>query len=230
MDFDVPYMNLPDYYTYLLVQNMQSTGGHYKNIRTYVGENTGFLEIIRRFFSDVDPYGNVDRVIKSLGWHGLRDRLACIYLGYIQNGKYSINFDKNLIRDVQLFEDHFKKYSVQGYSRVFLLGFFLKMYEISNANNNRFVSVESLIDDKVMKKAFELAKAKVIKFDWFTITLLNFKSVLGDDLFLESIERKMTYKQMYEKLTHSEKKSYMRNILSYGASISEPSPFIERPI
>lgn len=221
---------MPEQFTYLLRANMTTNGPLYKDIHQYFYKRKGLYELIRQHFSDIDPYGAADKLVKSLGWSGFRDRLAAIYLSYMWRGNYDGAADIQTINDILSVEKLLMGNTIQNYSRSFLLGFYLKSAELSGVDFGDEWRIENLIKDDQLKGMLKAMGAKVIKIDWLVLQLLHFRSFLGDAKLIQMLNRACSYAELYGELSMDQREDMAKNMLSYGASIDESSIFIERPV
>jgi hypothetical protein len=217
---DLEFALLPDCYTFLLQMNMQTTSKFYSSFKSYIYENKDLHSHIKISCCDIDELGQVDRIIKAVGWHGLRNRLAHYYLGRLNLIEESQFFEeKNLVEILEI-ENRFQKFTVDGYSRLFLVGFYLKILI------NKKLSVgEGLLHDAqsivFLEKALMLSKSRTIKVDWLVITLLLLAQQLGEDLLLEKLKTKRCFSILWNELEGARRDSLIKGLMSYGASIND---------
>ncbi|WP_127715892.1 hypothetical protein [Halobacteriovorax sp. HLS] len=220
-----PFVNLPDHFVRLLKVNMQSSGKNFSNLEYYISERKGLLLLFQMISKDIDTGGNVNKVIKSLGWHGVRDRFACLYIEKLINGEYPKNIQVGNCFGILGLEDRLKKFSIGGYSRGFLLAFYFKIASIELSIAGDSSGSELLNIDDVFE-VLALSTSRTIKIDWVIILIQHLILFLGKDEVLELVRAGGKYQDIYELLTSDQKKIYINNLLSYGASINERDIFI----
>lgn len=226
----LPYILMPDQFTYLLRANMTTTGALYRDIHQYFYKRKGLYELIRHNFSDIDPYAAADKLVKALGWSGFRERLAGLYLNFIWHGSYDQSVDQKVLQDIADFESFLSTNTIQNYSRSFLLGFYLKSAELSGAELGNEWKISNIIKDAELKGMLKAMGARVIKIDWLVLQLLHFRSYLGYPKLVQMLNRACSYAELYGELSMEQREDLAKNMLAYGASIDEANIFTERPV
>jgi hypothetical protein len=222
---ELAYIDLPDYFTRLLCSNMQNGEDNFKNLASYINSNPGFKGLVKRSFLDVDEKGRIETIVKSLGWFGFRNRMSALFLEYQLNGQFPIKPNLELCHELVALEEKVKSQTVEGFSRAFLLGFYWKLHRYKD--NNQFVDSFNWIEIQDLLKH---SKAKVIKIDWLLFSILHLQNFLGKEVVREALKGSADYKDLYESLDEKQKRIYIQNSLSYGASINEPEFFYQSRI
>ncbi len=220
-----PFINMPDYYVYLLRENMQATGELFQSLPVYVKNNVSFQSLFERCFHKVDKQLRVDYVLKALGWHGLRDRFASIYLYYNDYGKFPFEGDSSLVTEITQFEKKIAPFTVQGYSRAYLFAFYMKL---AKRKIGPFKEQSLDIPDDVIE-ILRIAKLKVVKIDWMLAILTQFYFFLGKDLKLH-IKAGKRYGFLFNLLEQEQKEQFIKNLLAYGCSIGEHETFYGKTV
>lgn len=221
-------INLPNYYTRLLQVDMHSTGKNFENLGSYIFQHPGFHGLIENSFQDIPGESRVSYIVKAMGWHGLRDRLAGVFLYYKLNNRFPISltdtWDKS-VADLLEFEEKVKEYTPAGHSRGFLLAFYLKMAKVHW--NSKGVELKNLpvIDDELIQ-TLSYAKAKILKIDWVLLLLAHFRDFLGIFKLQEALDRGTGYQDLSKSLSLNQQEVLVENLLSYGSSIEDDSFFI----
>ncbi|ATH07640.1 hypothetical protein BIY24_06690 [Halobacteriovorax marinus] len=223
MDFH--FANLPDDFTHLLKVNMQSSGKHFSDLQSYIVERKGLYLLFRQIFKDIDNSGNVEKVLKSAGWHGIRDRLCCLYIENLINGEYPSSVQTGNCYGILGFEDILKPYSIGGYSRAFLLGFYLKMSSIEQNLLGKSTGAINFNIHEVVE-ILSISSARTVKIDLLVILIKHLIDFFGKDQLKEHIGQGLKYKDLYERLNLEQKSLMVNNFLSYGSSINEKEIFI----
>lgn len=220
MDFDltINYVALPGLFTTLLKSNMQTHSKAYLAFTKAVLEDDQLYSITHQTFSHGEKKLNVEFVLKSYGWLGFRDKVAANYIHHYQNGLFSKNVDTKLVQDILTFEKTFSFLCLDGYSRVFLLGFYLKLspnldLAFSALQNSDFV--------KVLKKS----QGRHHQADFFILTSLFFYQTLGKK-FISALDSRKKFSEMTELLSSEDRRELLSICLKYGASINDTSLFI----
>lgn len=221
--FHFPYALLPDGFTHLLRVNMQSSSKGFTGLKDYFIQRPDMSYLLKNCFQDIDESGNVDRIMKAVGWFGMRDRLASIYLYRLENGSYPKNSPGNTCEDILKFEEQFKRHTVDGYSRVFLLAFYAK-FMLKDQKNTRpffdYLEAESLL------KCLQAGKSRAIKIDWLCVTLFHFNHFFGYEQCVEYLKKGTSFKNLWTKLSDEQQMSMTQSMMAYGAAINEPDLFV----
>ncbi len=182
--------------------------------------------VITRAFSEFDEQkrGPI-KVFSTLGWAHFRERLASLYLFKAQNGSFPPKTDMALVEDVHALEARFANWSVTGTSRVFLLGFYLRMCALHADREDAPGDHPGAIPESV-DQALALAGARSARADWLILLCWHFDVYLGKETFQAALRAKSTYAELYLRLTPAQREQLVGNLLAYGASIREDDPFL----
>jgi len=226
---EYPFVNLPDHFTALLCVNMQSSGKNFNGLDVYFSERKALKLQFFKLFSDIDNSGNIDKVVKSLGWHGVRDRFACLYIENLINGEFPETVVSGNCYGLLGFEDKLKAHSIGGFSRGFLLGFYLKMASLElslkgDSSANQLMEMDDVYD------VLALSNARTVKIDLLALLIKHLIFFLGKQEIMEGITGGKKYKDFYELLSDTQKSLLMNNFLSYGSSINEKELFVSNLI
>jgi hypothetical protein len=220
------YVHMPEEFCLLLKSNMQTTGPGYQILRKNLWDRPQFQAILSRACVDLKGSLSFERIINSLGWLGLRDRLASTYLYHQEHGHFpDIVLLKN-IEDILHFEEEIKSQTIDGHGRHFLYAFYIKMnlYYIKRTDpkatyHNRLMSKASLELIKEFSK-------KTVEVDWLCIVIHHFIEYLGEEKVRSILAQGGAYSQMLEELKPPQKYTMNENFLSYGASVRDEAPFV----
>ena len=205
---------------------MQTTGSGYQFLRKQLWDRPHFQAILKRACADLNGSLSFERIINSLGWLGLRDRLASTYLYHQEFGHFpDVVLLKN-IEDILQFEEQLKSQTIDGHGRHFLYCFYIKMnlYYIKRTNpkatyHNHLMSKEALEVVKTFSK-------KVVEIDWLCMTIHHFTENIGQQAVRDILAQGGSYNELYKLLTTPQKYTMNENFLSYGASIKDENPFL----
>lgn len=224
---EYPFVVLPDDLTHLLKVNMQSTSKGFGGIKSYVIERPGMTRLVQDGFADIDPQGRVEHIIKAVGWFGMRDRLANIYLTKLFTGNFPEKAPENYIDDILVFEDKFKAHTVDGFSRAFLLAFYLK-YSLVELDSASLMdkSCEDLVATSDLVALTKLARSRVIKIDWLLLVLNHFVTFLSVERCTDELKKKGRFDSLWESLDEDQKELMTSNLMAYGASIQDSELFV----
>tara|TARA_R110002049_G_scaffold58295_4_gene158750 strand:+ start:750 stop:1439 length:690 start_codon:yes stop_codon:yes gene_type:complete len=227
---DLPHTILPDHLTLLLKANMASNGQLHRELDQYIYKRKDLYELVRRHFPDVNQYGAVGKLIKSVGWIGFRDKITSLYLNYMWNGSYDSKQEPTFISDVLAIESFVSHNCLQNYSRGFLLGLYLKSAELSGQNLDSQLRAKNIVNDTELKGMLRAMGSRVIKIDWLILQLLHFRNYLGFASLVSMLNRACSYAEIFGELSMDQREELTINMLAYGASINETNIFIERPV
>jgi len=227
---DFPHTLLPDHLTLLLKANMSSNGQLYKELDQYIYKRKDLYELVRINFSEVNQFGAVGKLIKSIGWMGFRDKISALYLNYMWNGNYASAQDPTFLNDVLSLETFVSQNCVQNYSRGFLLGMYLKGAEVSGCDLDTSLRVKNIVNDTELKGMLRAMGSRVIKIDWLILQLMHFRAYLGFSALVSMLNRACSYAEIFGELSMDQREELTINMLAYGASINETNIFIDRPV
>lgn len=222
-----PNVVMPDAFTYLLRSNMQSSGKAFTQLQVYVARHADLSAIVARAFKSIDPELRVDGIIKSLGWHGFRDHLAALYIERARQGFYPKTLDTTSVTEIIHFEENLKDYTVQGYSRAFLLAFYLKLMLLDQNAVAPGVKLQDLLIRDEILSHLDFARGRSVKIDFMLLTLQHFDHFFGRERLADNLQRQKSYSDMYQLLTNEQRSSLTKNLLAYGSSIGETEIFLE---
>jgi len=217
-----PIVELPDYYSGLLKLNVPSIGRALEVIPPYIEKHPHLQFLIKKYFKDVNNQGHVNQILKSLGWANFRNRLCSLFIFRQANGAYPDVKISDYSTGVNSFEKKISRYSVNGFSRGFLSGHYLKMARIQTNSSEEF---DFLNISREIMDILSCTKVRVIKIDWLLMLVIHFNYFLGHDVLKEEIGKDTKFRVLYNSLSEEEKSLLMDNMLAYGASIDESDTF-----
>lgn len=204
---------------------MQSGEDNFENLAAYVRSEPGFYALVERCFRDVDEKVRTEVIVKSLGWYGFRNRMAAIFLEYQLNGRFPTKPNLELCHELIALEDNVKSQTVEGFSRAFMLGFYFKLHRYRD--NNSFMESFNWRDVLTL---FKHTKARVVKVDWLLFMVMHLHAYLGKEVLREALKGNADYTELYNRLDETQKRQYIANALSYGASINDAEFFYQSRI
>ncbi len=241
LDYDIiyimekfPYVNMPDYFTRLLQVNMQKNNEEFSNLSTTISKNKSLYALFNVSFHDMDQDLRIEKIINGVGWYGVRNRLASLFIYYLHYGQYPSEYKNNYAGQIIQFEEKTQFMTVDGYSRGFLLGMYLEMANVlfehghtGKRNINPLSKYCLTIDtiDQLLKQA-ELLKGNTIKIDFLLIFLAHLNSFCGRETALRLMKSGIEYHEIYSQFSNFQKTLFVENLLAYGSSISDIDFFI----
>jgi len=218
-----PTIKMPDSFSQLLTLNMDSSGKHFNNLSSYLKVDRGFHALVKQSFSDLDSKLNINNIVNSLGWYGIRDRIANTYLSHKRVGEYLFMGKADLPETLTKIDEALKRYTVPNYSRSFLLALYLEMasYESENFDLNHFFNEDVL-------EVLDCSQAKIIKIDWIYIIINNLLTVYDKDSLKKMMNKNEDFFDIFDQIPVDAQKSTVKNLLAYGYSINERDVFTSR--
>ena len=125
-------------------------------------------------------------------------------------------------RGISTFERKVSPYSVNGFSRAYLFGYYLKMARIHTNSSEEFNFLN--ISDEVIN-VLSYTKSRVIKIDWLLMMVIHFNFFLGNKVLVTELKKDTKFDVLYDSLSEEEKTLFLENMLAYGASIDDPDTF-----
>lgn len=223
---EYPFVVLPDDFTHLLKANMQSTSKGFGGLKTYVLERPDLSRLVQKGFVDIDPEGRVERIIKAVGWFGMRDRLANIYLTKLFTGKFPEKAPSNFLGEILKFEEKMKNQTVDGYSRAFLLGFYLRYALVELKASRPEESLDNMISTSNLLSLMKLSRSRVVKIDWLLLVLSHFVSFIGKETCENQLQKSSQFDTLWKILSNEQKELMTSNLLAYGAAIQDSEIFV----
>lgn len=220
-----PYVSLPEYYTRLLVSNIQNTTTVNTNLELYINENKELNSLVKRLFRDIDPDGFLGKILSISGWNGIRNRLAAAFIEHAMSGKFPETANLNLVTDLINVENKLRHFTPPGFNRAFLLAFYAKMsfIDIKKRSDTRELTPLIIKDEHI--EFMKLSKAKSVRIDWLMLQLIQFEHFLGEERLQGLLKSETRYAALFSLLSEEEQAQMMSNFLTYGASINDTEIF-----
>lgn len=224
----LPYVNIPNEFLELLKLN-QSNQSIIATLNGFIVENKALNLILEKALGEFDEKKSIERIFNALGWSNFRERFASIYVHKRMYGNFPLKTNIDLVDDIRSVETKFHDHSVNSLSRLFLLGFYLKManIEIENAESTQLEIIK--IPEGVLR-ALKMSEGRSEKIDWLILTTLHFCHFLGEDNLVNNIKSRKKFDDIYIQLNHSQRDRLHQNLLAYGASIQEADNFLYEKI
>ncbi|MBY0517992.1 MAG: hypothetical protein K2P81_13875 [Bacteriovoracaceae bacterium] len=220
----LPAMVLPKEFIELL-KNPSSSVSTGNSVITQLNNSQGLMMVMEKAFSEFNENNiGLDKVYTSLGWTNFRDRLASVYIFKALNGSFPDKTDVELVKEIITFERRFKDKEITGSSRIFLLGLYLRFFNIylslrENHDEDVYVSAGT-------EKLLALSPLRTDRPDWMILILWHLDMFLGTDSVKSMIAAGFSWEKLYKLLNEKQKFHLVSNLLSYGASIQEDDPFL----
>lgn len=226
--FQLPFVNLPQEFLQLLKTNLSVTSSP-APVFDVIRPNKALFAILEKAFKEFDDGRGVEKVMLALGWQNFRERMAFVYVYKTIYGDYPGHTNMELVEDIKTLETRFMDHSVQGYSRLFLLGFYLKLanIDIQRREDNQFMEIK--IPEEV--QAFlKLSQGRSEKIDLLILILTHLNFGLGEKMLMNGLISGKKFDELYQMLSKEVQELMHQNLLAYGASIQEPDIFLYEKI
>jgi hypothetical protein len=215
----LPVIKLPNEFVQLLKESISISATSYRQVSEFIYTTNSFRFIIQDHFSEYDPNKNITNIVKNLGWLHFRDRLSSIYIYRTMYHSYPMSTDIRLVNEIIQFENRFAKFSVESNSRLFLLGFYLKMVEINLGFDLSYIWSNFT---KNIDKILSIRQSHNPQIDWLILFIWHMDKYLGTEQFLElAHEVDVNCYDMMRKLNDKDRHQMVENMLNYGASIDD---------
>jgi hypothetical protein len=220
-----PYICLPQEFVALLKSNLSvhSSASHVIDV---IRSNRALYSVFETAFAEFDAQKGLEKAFLALGWPNFRERAASIYLAKSIYGHFPTNTNPQLVDEIKKFESRFTKSSVNSYSRLFLLGFYLKLANLQVQKVDTEDGVQSFEIPKIMDSYLQLAQGRSEKIDWLILILYHFHTSLGEKHLTQSLVTGRTFEEIFPLMTKTSQENMATNLLAYGASIHEPDVFL----
>jgi hypothetical protein len=220
-----PYVSLPEYYTRLLVSNIQNSTQVNNNLEMYINDNKELNALVKKIFRDIDPDGFLGKIISISGWPGIRNRLAAVFLEHAMTGKFPDTANLSLVNDIINVENKLRYFTPTGFNRSFLLGFYAKMtmIHLKLISDSRELTPLIIRDEHI--EFMKLSKAKSVRIDWVMLQLIQFDHFLGHERLQGLLKNETRYAALFSLLSREEQTQMMKNLMTYGASIFDNEIF-----
>lgn len=113
MSFELPFVQMPDYYNRLLVSNIQNNTATNTNLELYIQDHVYLNHLIKKIFKDIDADGFVGKILSVNGFVGIRNRLAAAYIEHAITGNYPDQVNQTLIQDALVLEHNWRHFTPQ---------------------------------------------------------------------------------------------------------------------
>lgn len=222
-----PSINLPKGLSTLLKANINASVDSNSVIIELLQKDENLIFFIQEKFLEFDKEKRIERIVSSLGWKNFRNRLTSCYLHHAEHGKYPQKTLPNDCSAIEEIEDKLLPYTIDGYSRSFLFGLYLKMSKIYLAKEDNSSNYPELDIPSEVIECLKMAGSKVLNIDWTILLLMHLYHIKGAEELKQLVERsEFNFKEIFSGLGKFEKKRLIENFLTYGQAIGDSSPFI----
>lgn len=220
----LPHVILPLEFVSLLKESLPTVTSP-DQIFSSIRPNEALYTVLGRAFKEFDDGRGLEKTMIALGWPSFRERMASIFVSKSIHGIYPNKTSLDDVEDIIQLENRFSDQSVHGYSRVFLLGFYLRLanIQIQRRENNRF---KEILIPKEVELILNLSQGRTEKIDWLILITLHLIDSLGAQMLTNYLLSGKKFNDLYGLMQADQRKNMMDNLLAYGLSISEPDNFL----
>lgn len=208
---------MPQEFVILLKTNL---GGTPKpaDVFKILKSNPALMMVMERAFAEFDDGRGIEKVMSALGWLSFKDRLSSLYISKSLFGKYSQKTDLEIIEEIKAFERHYQQFEVSSYSRLFLLGFYIRL---ANIRNYTLKAGEVIRIPAAVSNILSVQEGRAERIDWLILIITHLLMSLDESLIINHLGQQKKIDQLYELMSATDRQLMFDNLLSYGASIGE---------
>lgn len=220
----LPHVVLPTEFITLLKTNLSSTSTS-ASIFEIIRPNQAIYCVLEKAFREFDDGRGLEKTMAALGWANFRDRMASIYIYKAIYGNFPNKTSTELVEDLKVIELQFASHGVNSLSRLFLLGFYLKLSNIETQRRRDNPFIETKIPENV-SDILRMSQGRSEKIDWLILISMHLMNGLGEKIFMNALGSGKKLEEIYQLLTTEFRKNMLDNLLAYGASIDERDVFL----
>ncbi len=222
-----PHLRLPETITKLCCLPLDNGRRTYTEIYDLLEEDRFMFTFVKTIFEDDLDKGGILGLLTSMGWKGFRDRLTEAYLYYARFGRYPHFIELDEVYDVLDFENRFNFLLTENNSRVFLLGFYLKLGQIelekASSEMNDILSIPVEVDEILIE-----GKSHLPKPDWLILLIWGLFESLGKNAVVEHLKKDDI--AITNILSQEHYKSLTESFLTYGHAINDDELFVMKKV
>ena len=224
MKLHFPFVNMPEVFVNLLKVDI-SVSSSPDPVFASIRPQKALYSVLERAFKEFDDGRGVEKVLMALGWPNFRDRMCSVFLYKSIYGDFPAKTDMDLVEEVKEFEERFRSHSVATSSRLFLLGFYLRLanQELQRREDNQFLEIKI---PHGIESILKLSQGRSQRIDWLILIVYHLYSALGEKMLMSSLATGKKFDEIYEMMSSDSQKQMLENLLAYGASIQESDVFL----
>lgn len=224
----LPHVILPTEFLSLLKTNISASATS-TPVFDVIKANQALYCVLEKAFKEFDDGRGFEKTMIALGWANFRDRMASIYVYKSIYGNFPNKTSMDLVEDIKQLEVRFTNHSVTSSSRLFMLGFYLKLanIETQRKENNKYIDIKI---PEELGAFLKFSQGRTEKIDWLILTSMHLLHGLGDKLLMNGLVSGKKFSELYNLMPSEQRKNMMDNLLAYGASIGEQDVFLYEKI
>ncbi len=221
---ELPYVQMPKEFVTLLKSNL-SVVNTPEPIFSVIQNNKALYMSLDNAFEEFNDGRGLEKLMLALGWPNFRDRMASVFVYKAIYGKYPRKTNMELVDEIKTIETKYSDHAVHSFSRLFLLGFYLKLAQIKirTRDNNRFLEIKLPSE---IGTVLELSKARTEKIDWLILLITHLQIAFGPKTLATQIANGKKFEDLYESMPIEHRQVMNQNFLAYAASINESEIFL----
>lgn len=220
----LPHVILPGEFITLLKSNLPASTTSSVIFEVIKPQSATYM-VLEKAFKEFDDGRGLEKTINALSWQSFRDRVGSIYIFKSKYGHFPDSSDMDLVEDIKSIESRFYNNSIHGYSRLFLLGFYMKLANLKIQETGGQSYLDLSIPDE-MESLLNLSRVNSEKIDWLILIIIHLRQALGDQLLLNHLVQGTQFDELYNLLSQTDRKEMISNLLAYGVSIQDQDFFL----
>jgi hypothetical protein len=222
----LPYVKMPQEFITLLKANLSVTPSSPSPIFDVIRPNPALYRVLETAFAEFDDGRGIEKLMLALGWPNFRDRMASVFIYKSLFGDYPSKTNMELVEDLKQIELEFSDHSVHGYSRLFMLGFYLKLANLKIRSLQELAEGQEVHINPEVKSILKLSQGRTERLDWLLLIVIHLVEALGLEKVKKAIAEGRKLDELYDELDREQRGQMLKNLLAYGASIKEPDIFL----
>jgi hypothetical protein len=220
----MPFIRMPKEFVSLLKSNLPDNTNS-TPIVSALKPNKTICHVLTIALKEFDDGRGIEKLVTALGWAHFRDRLASIFVYKTIHGHFPTTTNMELVEDIKNLESKFGDYVLHGTSRLFLLGFYVKLANLQLRNSEASSIMEISIPADLLN-VLRISPIRSEKIDWLILIVLHLVNALGEKVLISLLIQGKKMDEIYELLPVEARTEMHNNLLSYSASINEPDFFL----
>ncbi|MDA8792324.1 hypothetical protein N9N67_03710 [Bacteriovoracaceae bacterium] len=226
----LPYIKLPKSFTRLLKTHFKGINTVTENrpIMEAMNDDKGFGFIVNNCLREYSQNKSIESALSMAGWKFLRERLASVYFHFLCKQKFDWDVEIEAIDDLLEFEEIFIDSTFDSLSRLFMLGFYLKVVDVKyNGLDGMADQGQGILNDSLaMKDIIFAGSVKHERADYVVLGCFLLRSYMDEkDIVKFFSNNKMSYDKVLSFLSPQQQANILNNLLNYSMSIEDYDMF-----
>lgn len=217
---EMPPVYLPPLLIKLCSMDIHENNKSWKEVTDLISRDKAMRILCERAFKEFDSKGNLESILKSMGWKSFRARLISLFYVKVKSHKYPHVTILSEVEELIDFEKRYEDFSLRSNSRILMFAFYLMQSQFYlEKEYSQFE--KNLIEFPIeIDQALTMAKNKTDELDWVLFTLWHIYESFGKERFLKEVHKAGgDYLLLYEKLEGEDKEILIKNILAYSIAL-----------